>query len=530
MEVFGAKAVIVAPGLEGERPPPHPPAGPPGDGPAVTFSRSNLIAAVGPELREPARVRRGVRHPGQLRVPHRRLPLLRDGTAHRRGRVQHRAARAARRRARAAVLFAAGRRGHARALTMRNADVIVVGLGAMGSAASWQLAARGVSVIGIDQYAPPHAWGSTHGDTRITRLAIGEGREYVPLARRSHELWREIEARERRRAPHPAGDHHPGPPVEHLPRGDASGGAPVRDRAPRPAPTPSCGPDFRCSRSTSRPSATTSPAPGTSGPSGRWRRSSRWRDDTARSCASGSAWSAGRPRRTASPSTTDRDTYAAGQLLLCAGAVDRRPRPAGARDSSPSTASCCSGFRSVEATHALRDMPGVRLGRRRRQRGFVHLDGFYGFPAIDGRDGGVKVAVGVIRAHDDPGRAAAPGRPCRDRSHVPRMRRAVPAVARGRAAANRLLPVHEHPRQPLHHRPPSRPRRGAGRLGVLGARLQALAGDRRGGGAMADGRCAGDRPRRRSASAARSGIRARRQDPTIPACLHGDPIAPVTSA
>ncbi len=42
MEVFGAKAVIVAPGLEGEHPPPHAPAGPPGNGAAVTFSRSNL--------------------------------------------------------------------------------------------------------------------------------------------------------------------------------------------------------------------------------------------------------------------------------------------------------------------------------------------------------------------------------------------------------------------------------------------------------------------------------------------------------
>src|SRR5256885_601120 len=63
----------------------------------------------------------------------------------------------------------------------------------MGSAACSQLAARGVSVIGIDQYVPPHPWGSTHGETRITRLAIGEGREYVPLVRRSHDLWREIE-------------------------------------------------------------------------------------------------------------------------------------------------------------------------------------------------------------------------------------------------------------------------------------------------------------------------------------------------
>lgn len=72
-------------------------------------------------------------------------------------------------------------------------DVIVVGLGAMGSAASYQLAKSGVKVLGIDRYEPPHIYGSTHGDTRITRLAIGEGAEYVPLVTRSHQLWREIE-------------------------------------------------------------------------------------------------------------------------------------------------------------------------------------------------------------------------------------------------------------------------------------------------------------------------------------------------
>lgn len=72
-------------------------------------------------------------------------------------------------------------------------DVVVVGLGAMGSATVYQLAKAGASVLGIDRFAPPHALGSTHGDTRITRLAIGEGMEYVPLVRRSHEIWREIE-------------------------------------------------------------------------------------------------------------------------------------------------------------------------------------------------------------------------------------------------------------------------------------------------------------------------------------------------
>lgn len=77
---------------------------------------------------------------------------------------------------------------------MKKYDVIVVGLGAMGSAAVYQLAQRGVSVLGIDRFSPPHGHGSSHGDTRITRTAIGEGVEYSQLALRSHKLWRAIEA------------------------------------------------------------------------------------------------------------------------------------------------------------------------------------------------------------------------------------------------------------------------------------------------------------------------------------------------
>jgi sarcosine oxidase len=73
------------------------------------------------------------------------------------------------------------------------ADVIVVGLGAHGSAAAWQLARRGARVIGLDRFTPPHDRGSSHGETRITRLAIGEGKVYVPLVQRSHEIWRELE-------------------------------------------------------------------------------------------------------------------------------------------------------------------------------------------------------------------------------------------------------------------------------------------------------------------------------------------------
>ena len=72
-------------------------------------------------------------------------------------------------------------------------DTIVVGLGAMGSAAVYQLAKRGNKVLGLDRFSPPHANGSSHGESRIIRQAIGEGEEYVPLVLRSYELWREIE-------------------------------------------------------------------------------------------------------------------------------------------------------------------------------------------------------------------------------------------------------------------------------------------------------------------------------------------------
>ncbi len=79
-------------------------------------------------------------------------------------------------------------------MTARHYDVIVVGLGAMGSAALYQASVRGANALGIDRYEPPHTWGSSHGDTRITRAAIGEGECYLPLVQRSDEIWRELES------------------------------------------------------------------------------------------------------------------------------------------------------------------------------------------------------------------------------------------------------------------------------------------------------------------------------------------------
>ncbi len=63
----------------------------------------------------------------------------------------------------------------------------------MGSAALHHAAKAGHKVLGVDRYDPPHSFGSSHAETRITRLAIGEGSQYLPFVARSHEIWRELE-------------------------------------------------------------------------------------------------------------------------------------------------------------------------------------------------------------------------------------------------------------------------------------------------------------------------------------------------
>ncbi len=73
-------------------------------------------------------------------------------------------------------------------------DVIVVGMGGMGSAAAWQLARRGQRVLGLERFDIPHARGSSHGVSRIIRLPYYEDQAYVPLLRRALTLWREAEA------------------------------------------------------------------------------------------------------------------------------------------------------------------------------------------------------------------------------------------------------------------------------------------------------------------------------------------------
>jgi sarcosine oxidase len=76
---------------------------------------------------------------------------------------------------------------------MATFDVAVIGLGAMGSAALFNLARQGQRVIGIEQFEPGHDRGSSHGESRIIRLSYFEHPSYVPLVRRALEKWRELE-------------------------------------------------------------------------------------------------------------------------------------------------------------------------------------------------------------------------------------------------------------------------------------------------------------------------------------------------
>lgn len=91
-------------------------------------------------------------------------------------------------------------------------DAIVVGVGGVGSAATYHLADRGLDVLGLERFDVPNTRGSSHGGTRIVRRAQHEGPGYVPLADRAYELWRELETETGRDLLHRTGSVHACPP------------------------------------------------------------------------------------------------------------------------------------------------------------------------------------------------------------------------------------------------------------------------------------------------------------------------------
>jgi sarcosine oxidase len=285
--------------------------------------------------------------------------------------------------------------------TAQPADVIVVGLGAMGSAVTFQLAQRGLRVIGVDRFQPPHDRGSSHGETRITRLAVGEGAEHVPLVRRSHELWRELEAAtgsrvleqigglvigarddaflERTRAvarlhaiPHRNLSHRE--LRDELPMFDAPVGTEAYFE-------PEAG--FVRPESAIAAQLTLARAAGAE----------------LRLGESVLSWTAGSGEVTV---ITDTATLHARELVLCAGAWIGKlvPESAGLFAVYPQV---LHWFGIRHGYEALRAVPIFIWEMAGERDAFTHLaGGFYGFPAIDGPGGGLKLATERYDATVDP--------------------------------------------------------------------------------------------------------------------------------
>jgi sarcosine oxidase len=100
-------------------------------------------------------------------------------------------------------------------------DIIVIGVGAMGAATCFQLASRGLRVLGIEQFDIPHDRGSSHGESRMIRSAYYEEPRYVPLLKRAYALWDELEAHSGEKILYRAGGLYMGPRQGMLVKGAA---------------------------------------------------------------------------------------------------------------------------------------------------------------------------------------------------------------------------------------------------------------------------------------------------------------------
>ena len=91
-------------------------------------------------------------------------------------------------------------------------DVIVIGAGSMGASTCWHLARMGQRVLGLDRYEVPHTFGSHHGHSRMIRMSYFEHPDYVPLLKRSYELWGELEVGSNHQILIPTGGLYMSPP------------------------------------------------------------------------------------------------------------------------------------------------------------------------------------------------------------------------------------------------------------------------------------------------------------------------------
>lgn len=294
-------------------------------------------------------------------------------------------------------------------MVSERADVAVVGLGAMGSAVCAQLATRGTSVIGIDQYHPPHPYGSTHGETRMTRLAVGEGAEYVPLVRRAHELWREIEAQTGTRLL-----TQPGGLIMSRPGGwffdqtlELARRLGIEHEALSPGELRRRFPMFAVDEETE---GYYEPAAGFVRPEDAVRAQLEVARRGGAELRLGERvldWSASEHGVSV---LTDRAGYSADQLILCAGPWLPRLFPEG-RDLFAVHRQIQFWFPIRQGYEQLREAPVFVWDFGGERGGFVHFDGFYGFPAVDGPGGGVKVATETYETTTEPDGRQHPATP-----------------------------------------------------------------------------------------------------------------------
>ncbi|SCL27288.1 sarcosine oxidase, monomeric form [Micromonospora pallida] len=269
---------------------------------------------------------------------------------------------------------------------MATYDVIVVGLGGMGGSAAYHLAARGRRVLGLEKFEPVHRRGSSHGGSRIIRQAYFEDPAYVPLLRRAYELWEKLE-------------HDVGQDIMSLTGGLFVGPADsltfagslraarewdlpheildadeLRRRFPTFSPRPDEVAFFEAKAGFVRPEATVAAHHRLAARHGA---DLRYEEPVLR-------WVAlpGGGVRV----TTPRGSYSADRLVLCPGAW------------APRLLSDLGLPITVErqVMHWFQPRDGVAAFEPGRHPIYIHEDGggtqIYGFPAIDGPEGGAKVA------------------------------------------------------------------------------------------------------------------------------------------
>ncbi|MFE9656362.1 N-methyl-L-tryptophan oxidase [Micromonospora sp. NPDC006431] len=265
-------------------------------------------------------------------------------------------------------------------------DVIVVGLGGMGSSAAYHLAVRGQRVLGLEQFGPAHDRGSSHGGSRITRQSYFEDPAYVPLLLRAYELWDKLERDAGREIISLTGGVFVGRPESHTFAGSLRASREwdlpheildareLRRRFPTFSPRDEEVALFEAKAGFVRPEATVAAHLELAGRHGA---DLRYNEPVLR-------WQAlpdGGVRV-----TTEGGFYTAGRLVVCPGAW------------APALLADLGVPFSVERQVMYWFQPETGVGPFQPERHpiYIHEDGsgtqIYGFPAIDGPDGGAKVA------------------------------------------------------------------------------------------------------------------------------------------